>query len=192
MLCILLGSGCATPELWGEKWTNEPAPKSRLAIRRLESRSDFLVQFDELHGGTGEVERRAYLLKKNEKRIQEQRKPRYLKDATFPTGEDFFVFDNSGQTEATQAPQTTNNYARLHFSRREFDLVVQGTGGGTHPLPYYRSHEHMVKRIALTPLAALADATGITFLAGAVAGAVGGVGYALYHSSGWEYPNPNY
>src|SRR4051812_29024827 len=110
LLCIVLGSGCATPELWGEKWTNEPAPKSQLAIRRVESKSDFLVQFDELYGGTGQIERRAYWLKKNERRIQEQRKPRYLKEAALPEGEHFLVFDNSNEAEATQTLQT-NNYA---------------------------------------------------------------------------------
>ena len=91
LLLSVLVSGCETArdysvthKVWSyEEWRHfaGPAPSPHLALFETANRNDILVQYDEMSDASGRIRRRAYLLYPNLERIQEHKRPQFVKPA---------------------------------------------------------------------------------------------------------------
>ncbi len=160
-------TGCETPGLTGHLWSadwsqfNEPAPNPRLAISRRASESDFLVEYDELPVRQDDMVRRAYLLLKNNRRIEAGKKPAFEKTSAVQGGQPFRVY-----TAEEKVNGETNRYIRFKLETRTFELFDQGRSFGRHSLPVYKIGTDLPLKIALTPFALTADLAAVGFIVG--------------------------
>src|SRR5689334_3097498 len=61
LILALFTAGCATPALWEETWYH-PAENPHLTLSLAPKVPDVLVQYDEQHGQSSRIRRRAYWL----------------------------------------------------------------------------------------------------------------------------------
>ena len=157
---LLFGSGCATHALWKESnldaW-NEPADDPHLRLFDTPRHKDVLVVYDEYSERHDSVHQRGYWLMQNQKRIEQRRRPEFV-EVLFPqnlTPIPVFV--------ATNAPETGSSppgpYAVVSTNLHSFILYSASNNGGPYRLPVYNDGSGQAARIALTPLAVLADLT---------------------------------
>jgi len=158
LLLPLLTGGCATHALWTEAqlddW-NEPATDSKLQLFDASRQKDFLVVYDEYSERHDSTRTRAYFLNQNEKRVEQGRKPHFVGAQI------------SGELAPVPVLQTlplanTNSppaiYAIVSTNRQSF-TIYRDEQRTNHDLPVYNDGWGRTDRIALTPVAVVADLT---------------------------------
>jgi hypothetical protein len=159
LFLLILGNGCVTHALWDndklEAW-NEPAPNPNLRIFASNPRGDMLVVYDESAGRSGITHTRAFWLNENEKSLEQGHSPHFISTNAV-----------SSLTPIPVIPIATNHidyppppYARIEFDQHSFTLFLAGQDqAGPYNLPVYNDGKGKVEKLALTPLANVADAT---------------------------------
>jgi len=158
LLLPLLTGGCATNALWTkahlDDW-NEPDDNSKLQLFDASRQKDFLVVYDEYSERHDSTRTRAYFLNQNEKRVEQGRKPHFVGAQI------------SGELAPVPVLQTlplanTNSppaiYAIVSTNRQSF-TIYRDEQRTNHDLPVYNDGRGRTDRIALTPVAVVADLT---------------------------------
>ena len=173
LLLPLLASGCMTHKLWTEsaldEW-NRPADNPGLRLFRDEGRDDLLVMYDEFSERHEATQTRAFFLNQNKKLLAQQALPHFVNVNSFCnlTPVPMFSLAPTNSTEPFYAITATNG--------ARFDIFSGGRASSSNVLPTYNDGSGQWKRIALTPVAVVAD---LTIIGGAVGCwwiAVGGPG----------------
>ena len=154
----LLTGGCATNALWNktdlDAW-NEPAQNADVRLFDARHKKDFLVVYDEYSERHDSTRTRAYFLNQNEKRVEQGRKPHFVGAQI------------SGELAPVPVLQTlplanTNSppaiYAIVSTNRQSF-TIYRDEQRTNHDLPVYNDGRGRTDRIALTPVAVVADLT---------------------------------
>ena len=156
-LLPLLAGGCATHALWTktelDAW-NQPAVNGTVQLFDAGQQKDLLVVYDEYSERHDAVRSRAYFLNQNDPRVAQGRKPRFTTvpaETNLPPLPVLFMAPLS-----TNSPETV--YAVLATNRQSFTLYAGGRRTN-HNLPVYNDGRGQTYRIALTPVAVVADLT---------------------------------
>jgi hypothetical protein len=165
LMAVAAVSGCATHALWTESelgtW-HEPAANTPLQLFRDRQSREVLVLYDESCSRHHEIRARAYLLYRNEGRIERQEHPAFVKTDLARHLEPVPIFfDDAAAAGAPPSPV----YAVLSTNQFCFTLYSSGAEVGFYTLPFYYDGMGKMERLALTPLAATAD---LTIVGGAV------------------------
>ena len=163
LLLPLLTGGCMTHKLWTasplDEW-NEPASSPNLRLFRAERQDDFLVAYDEFSERRETTRPRMYFLNPNQKLLAQHDRPHFVKvnsaDNLVPMP--MFSFAPTNSTEKCYAVTATNSAS--------FDIFFGHQKISSNQLPTYKDGFGQWKRVALTPVAVVADLT----IVGAVAG----------------------
>jgi len=174
LLAVAAVPGCATHALWADAdlgtW-HEPSTNSNLRIFRSRQAGDLVVLYQESIEPHDVRRIRAYLLHHNQNRIDRQKQPEFLKIDSIRGLEPVPVYS---ATNAAAASPKLPLYAILSTNKVWFTLYSGAAEVGSYSLPVYRDGRGKMERIALTPLAATADAT----IVGSAVGALVGLWYA--------------
>src|SRR5438445_4800024 len=172
-LLSMLVSGCETArdysvthKVWSyEEWRHfaGPAPSPHLALFETASGNHILVQYDEMSDTSGRIRRRAYLLYPNLERIQENRRPEFVKPALLNGVKPIQLQDSPSPT-ADPHP-TPALYAVTAKGGREFTLYRAGAAEGPYELPDYLKSNSTAARVLLTPLTVAADSVMVGLVA---------------------------
>jgi hypothetical protein len=148
----LTGALWTSPDLRGFR---EPASEPNLRLFQHASRGEVLVLYDEEREKTGVIERRAYFLLPNRKRIEARRKPRFVNAALADTMTPIPL------TPPTPVPTNRPPGAVLGVTltahSHQFKLHVEGHAPVTYSLPVYPDSSGQTGRILLTPLTVVGD-----------------------------------
>jgi hypothetical protein len=158
LLPLLAGGGCTTHKLWstsGFDNFNTPAENLNLRLFAGAPDGDLLVVYNEYSERHDKTRTRAYLLRKNQIRIEQQRPPLFAKTKSFAGLNPVPVFVTTNAIASASTPF----YAVLSTNSQSFTLCSDGHVTGPYPLPVYNDGKGQVERIALTPLTATADLT---------------------------------
>lgn len=154
-LLPLLTGGCMTHKLWTEsaldEW-NEPAANPNLRLYQNEQRKDLLVVYDEYSERRETTRTRAFFLLQNQRQLLEHTHPRFVDVRAardLPPVPVFYV---------TPIAPPQQLYAVAKTNSPEFDIYCSGQAAGSHELPTYNDGVGRAERVALTPVAATADA----------------------------------
>jgi hypothetical protein len=157
LLLLLLESGCTTSRLWKRTDLcafNEPADDPHLRLFDFGKQDDLLVVYNEYSERSDSVRPRAYLLKENQKRIDLNRRPRFVSAnltgglKPIPT----FSFTNAEPSSPDQI------CFDLSADRKSFSLYSAGQEI-SYDLPVYKDRVGTTVRAGLTPVAVAADLT---------------------------------
>ncbi len=185
---LLFMTGCETAReytLTGALWNSpdlrgfrEPAAEPNLQLFRTAHRHDVLVRYDEEREKNGVIERRAYFLLANRKRIEARRKPHFVNAALADTMIPIPL------THSTPVPTNPPPGALLGATRtrqrHQFMLHVEGHAPVTYQLPVYPDSSGQTGRILLTPLTVVGDVV--------IWGSVIGIGLGLViWPNGWTF-----
>ena len=180
MLLLLAAAavpGCATHALWADSnlgtW-HQPSSDSTLRLFHSGQPGELLVLYQESTEPHDARRLRAYLLYQNAKRIAWQKHPKFVNIDSAHGLEPVPVFADTN-LDISSAPPL---YAVLSTNKMSFTLYSSSTAVGAFSLPVYRDGMGRIERIALTPLAATADATVIGGAIGVAAGYLYVVGRA--------------
>jgi hypothetical protein len=180
LLAVAAVPGCATHALWADSnlgtW-HQPSSDSQLHLFQSGQPGELLVLYQESTEPHDARRMRAYLLYQNAKRIAWQKHPKFVKidDARGLEPVPIFAATNATDADLFSGPPL---YAVLSTNKMSFTLYSSGTAVGAFSLPVYRDGMGRMERIALTPLAATADATIIGGAIGVAAGYLYVVGRA--------------
>ena len=153
-----LAVGCTTSRLWEEgRFANyhQPANPPNLSLFRSERDNDFLIQYDESCESNESILRRTYWAGRNEDRVRDRRKPRFVSEDEAR---------GSSLEPVEMAPDGTNDPSRklcAILSANDQTLTVISSGGELMhcQLPVYADASGRVKQVMLTPLTVAADLT---------------------------------
>jgi hypothetical protein len=175
LLLLPLANGCATKALWEndnlEAW-NEPAPAPNIRIFASATRGDMLVVYDEYSERNSSTHTRAYWLNENEKLLEQRRTPRFIStNSIFSLTPIPVLLITTNPVDFPSPP-----YAKVEFDQKSFTLFLRHGQAGPYNLPIYNDGKGKLEKLALTPLANLADLTllggmfGYSYLQGKSAG----------------------
>jgi hypothetical protein len=176
----LLGSGCATEALWNDSpfdESNAPASNTHLRLFLAGPQKKLLVVYDEYSERRDSVRTRACFVDDNWNRISQQQRPHFVKpDAATPlVPVPVFLTTNI----PIPSPPL---YAVFSTNDQAFTLYSGSRPAMKCSLPAYDDGKGKVERLALTPLAAVAD---LTIVGGVIAYCAVG-SYAQAHDpQGW-------
>jgi hypothetical protein len=177
LLLPLLTSGCATNALWNktrlDAW-NEPADDPRLQLFDASRQKDFLVVYDEYSERHDSTRTRAYFLNQSEKRVVQGRKPHFVSAQLSRELPPIPVLQTLPLAN-TSFPPTV--YAVISTNKQSF-TIYSNEQRTNHDLPVYNDGWGRTDRIALTPVAVVADLTivgGFLFLECWAEGGLNGV-----------------
>ena len=158
LLLPLLTGGCATHALWTEAqlddW-NEPATDSKLQLFDASRQKDFLVVYDEYSERHDSTRTRAYFLNQNEKRVEQGRKPHFVGAQISGELAPVPVLQTLPLASINSPPPI---YAIVSTNRQSF-TIYRDEQRTNHDLPVYNDGRGRTDRIALTPVAVVADLT---------------------------------
>ena len=158
LLLPLLISGCATNALWTkarlDDW-NEPAANPRLQLFDASRQKDFLVVYDEYSERHDSTRTRAYLLNQSEKRVAQGRKPHFVRAQRSRELPPIPVWQTLPVANTNFAPAV---YAVISTNKQSF-TIYSSERRTNHDLPVYNDGWGRTDRIALTPVAVVADLT---------------------------------
>jgi hypothetical protein len=160
LLTPLLAGGCATNALWNKNAgqldaCNRPAANSRLQLFDASQQRDFLVVYDEYSERHDSIRTRAYFLNQNEQRVEQGREPVFVSAQLsrelppIPIGQTFPVAGTNSSPAV---------YALISTNQQSF-TIYSNNQGTSHDLPVYNDGWGRIDRIALTPVAGVADLT---------------------------------
>ncbi len=168
LLLLVPGSGCVTHALWEkaslEAW-NEPAESPDLRLYHADREKDLLVVYDEYSERHDSVRTRAYLLYRNQERVHERQRPRFIKSDLKHPGAALPVLFS--QAESPAADSGLALYAVASTNGPNFTIFSGFREVSSHELPVYNDGKGPLEKVALTPPAVIADATiigGFVFL----------------------------
>jgi hypothetical protein len=171
---LIFGGGCVTKALWengGLEACREPASPVHLHLFG-ETNNDLLVVYDEYSERSDKIKTRAYWLKKNQTRVNQQRVPHFASRRWQRHLPPVPVFD--------LIPAETNGtltlYAVVQTNQQSFALYSGNREIGSHDLPVYNDGRGKFEKIALTPFAVTADLTIVGGYLGCIWIAEGGPG----------------
>ncbi len=174
---LLLTGGCATEALWNkaqlDAW-NEPADNSKLQLFDASSQKDFLVIYEEYSERHDSTRTRAYFLNRNEKRVEQGRQPHFV-SARWSHKLPPVPVSQTPPESGTNLPQSI--YAVISTNTQSF-TIYSSAQRTSHDLPVYNDGWGRVDRIALTPVAVVADLTIIGGFLGYIWLQAGGPGYS--------------
>ena len=174
---LLLGvvlplTGCQTYEEYGlthKLWTdvgltehNEPAGTPTVRTFRHPTRARMLVTYDEHRERDNSVRRRAFFLPESAKALAQHGKPSFTSPAPAAGWVEIPVLT------AGQPAPATSLYLKLAVDNKSFTIVRDGVADGPHQLPTYADQGSTAFRVALTPVAVVADATVVAVWCGVV------------------------
>ena len=158
LLLSFLAGGCATDALWNkadlDAW-NEPVQNADVHLYGAGGQTDFLVVYDEYSERNDSIRPRAYFLNENKKRVVRGQKPHFVSTRLARQLPPVPVFQTQPET-GTNFPHIL--YAVLSTNRQSFALC-SGGGKNAYDLPTYNDGRGKIYRIALTPIAVVADIT---------------------------------
>ena len=167
--CEAVRDYSVTYKVWNnEEWRHfaGPASEPHLALFATASGNDILVQYDEMSDTSGRIRRRAYLLYPNLERIQENKRPDFVKPALANGVKPIQLLDSPSSTaDPHPAPAL---YAVTARGGREFTLYRAGAAEGPYELPDYLKSNSTAARVLLTPLAVAADSVMVGLAASVV------------------------
>jgi hypothetical protein len=177
LLLPLLTGGCATHALWTEAqlddW-NEPATDSKLQLFDASRQKDFLVVYDEYSERHDSTRTRAYFLNQNEKRVEQGRKPHFVSAQLSRELPLVPVLQTLPLANTNFLPTV---YAVISTNKQSF-TIYSSEQRTNHDMPVYNDGWGRTDRIALTPVAVVADLTivgGFLFLECWAEGGLNGV-----------------
>ena len=153
-LPLVSGGGCATHALWNKTSLdafNQPADDPRLRLFQTRRQNDLLVVYDEYSDRNDAIRTRAYLLNQNQKRVEQRQAPHFVNTNRLRGLMPVAVFAATNSPADLFAVAATNGQSFTIYSR---DLPAR-----SHQLPVYNDGKARLVRIALTPVAVIADAT---------------------------------
>ncbi len=160
LLFACLAGGCATRGIWINRNLDnyhEPAAPHHVAIYEAPEKKDFLVVYDDL-SPSGNILRRAYLLKENQAATAAGKKPRFQTEDLKPLGSPIIVLPTSDNVSSLNERGVP--YAVLSSRTNRFALYEKRDKLiGEYDLPIYATASGNVKRVLLTPLTLAADVT---------------------------------
>ena len=175
-LLSLVLCGCETVRDYSvtyKVWNNEewrhfagPAPDPHLALFETANANDILVQYDEMSDTSGRIRRRGYFLYPNLKRVQENKRPDFVKPALASGLKPIELQDSPLST--TDPHPMPGFYAVIARGGREFTLYRPGGTEGPYELPDYLKSNRTAARVLLTPLAVAADSVMVGLVASVV------------------------
>ena len=158
LLLPLLTGGCATHALWTkaqlDDW-NEPATDSKLQLFDASRQKDFLVVYDEYSERHDSTRTRAYFLNQNEKRVEQGRKPWFVGAQLSRELPPVPVLTALPLANTNSPPAI---FAIVSTNRQSF-TIYRDEQRTNHDLPVYNDGWGRTDRIALTPVAVVADLT---------------------------------
>ena len=173
----LLTGGCATEALWNktqlDAW-NEPADNSKLQLFDADQQKDFLVIYEEFSERHDSTRTRAFFLNRNEKRVEQGRKPHFV-SAQRSRDLSPIPVQQTLPLSNTNFPPTV--YAVISTNTQSF-TIYSSERRTNHDLPVYNDGWGRIDRIALTPVAVVADLTIIGGCLGYMWLQSGGPGYS--------------
>jgi hypothetical protein len=186
LLLLLLGvaGGCATqsPSInTGSDAWSKPADQSNLRLFDVKSQGDFLVVYDEYSGLRDSVHPRAYFMKQNDRRILQDRAPRFVSTNLafgFPT---IPVFK---QTPSPGTNQTQTLFAILTTNEPSFTIYQGGRDLGSHQLPVYPDRKGAYEETASSVAGKTAD---MAIGAGAIGGSMALMALWVFAQSGYGF-----
>ncbi len=160
LLCqAVLLSGC-TGILWEKErfahchWAANP-PGLRLYYS--ESARDVLAEYDEQSKGTAQIQRRAYWIQRNQKKVLADRRPEFV---TVTNAPDLAVVPIAEVPTNPPALSHRGPYAVVATNGLSFALCQGEKAPKVYRLPvYYAGSGQRVKQVLLTPFAVATDAT---------------------------------
>ena len=157
LILVALGNGCATKALWEngnlEAW-KEPAPDPHLRLFVSKHPADVLVVYDEYSERNDATHIRAYWLKQNQSLIDGRRAPRFVDPGCAASCTVIPLFVAS--TNEIHLPPP---YALMATNHQSFTLHLSNRADESHDLPFYNDQKGKVEKLALMPLANVADLT---------------------------------
>ena len=177
LLLPLLTGGCATNALWNkaqlDDW-NEPAPDSKLQLfDASRQKKDFLVVYEEYSERHDSTHTRAYFLNQSEKRVEQGHKPHFVSAQLSRELPPVPVWRTLPLSD-TNCPPTV--YAVIATNKQSF-TIYSNEERTNHDLPVYNDGWGRTDRIALTPVAVVADLTIMGGYLGCLWIYAGGPGY---------------
>jgi len=158
LLLPLLACGCATTALWNraqlDDW-NEPAASPRLQLFDAGRQKDFLVVYDEYSERHDSTRTRAYFLNQNEPLVGQGRKPYFVSAQLSRELPPVPVLQTMPLADVNFPPAV---YAVVSTNKQSF-TIYSNEQGTNHDLPVYNDGWGRTDRIALTPVAVVADLT---------------------------------
>ena len=161
-LLPLLTGGC-TGFLWtNADWSDRPAINPKFRLFQAERQKDLVVVYDEYSERTRSIRARAYLLYKNQSRVEQNLRPHFVGIrmvqglATVP------VFQDPIPPDTNSLPVL---YAVVSTNTESFLVCSNHQTVGSHTLPIYTDPVSVVERNALSPVAVTVD---VVLVAGAI------------------------
>jgi hypothetical protein len=153
-----LTSGCATNALWNktqlDAW-NEPASNANVHLFDASQRKDFLVVYDEYSERHDSIHTRAYFLNQNQGRVAQGQKPHFVSARASRKLSPVPIFQT--------LPESNTNFSQticaVISTNGQFFTIYSGKEKTDYNLPVYNDGQGQIDRIALTPIAVVADAT---------------------------------
>lgn len=164
LLLPFFGSGCTYA-----LWTNgnldaykEPALSPNLRLYESKQKNDILVVYKEYTERNNSTNARAYWLNKNDKRVENQYAPAFVRKRSANHLTPIPVFYSVPE----KADLTRGSYAVCETNQQSFELFSNGREIGSFNLPVYKDRRGCIEKIALTPFAVSADVTVVASCAG--------------------------
>jgi hypothetical protein len=151
--------------LWDrDNWDPNSHPAHNPDVRLFDSRQrkDLLVIYEEQRNHR-RTEPRAYWLYENQYLVEREHRPAFVRTNMAIGLTPVSVFTGTNAV-ATNSPETLSAVMTSHY---EFSLYSGAQEVSSHRLPFYDDGRQTAARVALTPLALVADATvigGVVFL----------------------------
>ena len=156
LLLPLMTSGC-TGLLWHyTDWTDRPAINPNLRLFQAERQKDLLVVYDEYSERTRSVCSRAYLLYKNQDRVEQNLRPHFVGVRTAQGLPIVPIFPDSLPPETNSLPPL---YALVSTNTESFLVCSYQQTNSLHNLPIYADPAGELERNALSPVAITLDVT---------------------------------
>jgi len=157
LILLALGNGCATKALWEneglEAW-KQPTSNPNLRLFSANQPADILVVYDEYSERSDATRTRAYWLNRNQKLIDQHHAPHFV-DTKASVGCVAVPVILAATNQSAILPP----YAIVATNGQFFTLHLDNGVTESHDLPCYNDHKGKVEKLALMPIANVADAT---------------------------------
>jgi hypothetical protein len=153
-LLPLLTGGCSSLLWHNVDWSNRPAANPNLRLFQAERQQDLLVVYDEYSERTRSTRARAYLLNRNQSRVAQGERPRFVSTRITQGLPAVTVLPDSMAQATNSLPAL---YAVVSTNTGSFLVYTNHQLAGTNDLPIYPDPLGKVERIAFSPVAITVD-----------------------------------
>lgn len=156
---VIFLSGC-TGVLWEKErfaHCHWPANPPGLRLSYSESTRDVLAEYDEMSEDTTVIQRRAYWIERNDRKVLADRRPRFV---AVTNAQDLAAVPLADAPTSPPASSYRGLYAVVATNGESFTLYLGERAPTFYRLPvYYAGSGQRVKQVLLTPFAVATDAT---------------------------------